>query len=142
MVKAAQGRVLISDGKVTNVERVTANGFVRGRVTITSQHGLVFIDFQNENLIVQHENGDVLATVPDLITLVESDSAEPLATEIVKYGYRVSILVLPAPGPLTTVESVKVLGPKAFGYHFSNYEYQANCAIIPSVWDKFYEPLI
>lgn len=139
VARAGQGRILLSDGKVIDVERRTIDGFVRGHVSIEANGQIVIVEFQNENLIVRHDNGTILATVPDLITLVEQDSAEPLATEIVQYGYRVSILVLPAPKLLTSPEAVEHLGPKAFGYDFPDYQYKASYASIPSVWDVFYK---
>ena len=140
VARAGQGRILVSDGKIIDVERQTTGGFVRGRVTIETNGRLVIVEFQNENLIARYADGEILATVPDLITLVEQDSAEPLATEIIQFGFRVSILVLPAPELLTSCEVVEHLGPKAFGYDLPNYQYKANFpASIPSVWDVYYE---
>lgn len=129
--------MLISDGKVSSVERHTTDGFVRGHVSIETQGRVLTIDFQNENLVARFDDGQVLASVPDLITLVEQDSAEPLSTETVKYGYRVSVLVLPAPEPLTTPKALQHIGPKAFGYEFANYEHTPSHAPIKSVWDVF-----
>ncbi|MDF3039677.1 MAG: putative hydantoinase, partial [Thermomicrobiales bacterium] len=74
------------------------------------------IDFQNENLIARTDEGEILAVVPDLICLVDEDSAEPITTEIVRYGLRVVVLGIPAPEMLKTPESLAVVGPAAFGY--------------------------
>ncbi|CAF1316545.1 unnamed protein product, partial [Adineta ricciae] len=83
VVRAGNGRILISDGKVTNVERYTSSGFARGHVEIETISGkLITIDFQNENLVARCGD-EILASVPDLITLVEQDSGEPLSTETV-----------------------------------------------------------
>jgi DUF917 family protein len=89
--------------------------------------------------VARFDDGEIIASVPDLITLVEQDSAEPIATEIVKYGYRVSVLVLPAPEPLTTPQALQRIGLKAFGYDFPHYEYKPSHAPIKSVWDVFYK---
>jgi DUF917 family protein len=124
---------------VVNVERNTAGGFVRGHVSIETEGRILTIDFQNENLVARFDNGEIVASVPDLITLVEQDSAEPLATEIFKYGYRVSVLVLPAPEQLTTPQALQYLGLKAFGYDFPHYEYKPTHVPIKSVWDVFYK---
>ena len=139
MARAGQGRILVSDGKIIDVERQTTGGFVRGRVSIETKDRVVTVDFQNENLVVRTADGEVLATVPDLITLVEQDSAEPLATEILQYGYRVSILLLPAPELLTKAEVLEHLGHEAFGYQFADYQYKPHHASIPSVWDIYCE---
>lgn len=39
----------------------------------------------------------------------------PITTENVKYGLRVSVLVLPADSKLLTKEALKVVGPQGFG---------------------------
>ena len=41
--------------------------------------------------------GEMLAVVPDLICIVDQDTAEPITTEIVRYGLRVVVLGIPAP---------------------------------------------
>ncbi|CAF1337133.1 unnamed protein product [Rotaria magnacalcarata] len=139
VARAGQRWVLISDGKIINAERHTAGGFARGHVSIETAGRILIIDFQNENLLARFDDGEIVASVSDLITLVEQDSAEPLATEIIKYGYRVSGLVLPAPERLTTPQALRYIGLKAFDYDFPNYNYTSSYAPIKSVWDVFYK---
>ena len=74
------------------------------------------IDFQNENLIARASDGEILAVVPDLICLVDEDSAEPITTEVVRYGLRGVVLGIPAPAMLKTPQALRVIGPGAFGY--------------------------
>ena len=77
----------------------------------------VFVEFQNEYLIVRNEStNQIAASTPDLISLVESDTGEPIQSSELRYGIRVSILVLPAPPLMTSSEALKFVGPKAFGY--------------------------
>ena len=59
---------------------------------------------------------DILATTPNLIVIVESDSGIALQTEELKYGVRVSVLVIPANPKLLLEPYLKVVGPIAFGY--------------------------
>jgi len=135
VAKAGNGFILVSNGKVIDVERHTSTGFARGHVTIETQEQKVLtVDFQNENLVARYAD-EILASVPDLITLVEQDSGEPLSTETVKYGSRVSVLVLPAPEPMKTEQALKYVGPKVFGY---DYEYQSKTFDQSiSVWDMY-----
>ena len=61
-------------------------------------------------------DGDQVAIVPDLITLVDSDRGEPITTEIVRYGLRTTVIGIPAPPQLTTEQALRFVGPQAFGY--------------------------
>jgi DUF917 family protein len=58
----------------------------------------------------------VVATVPDLICLVDELTAEPVTTEVVRYGLRVQVLGIPAPLLLRTDRALPVVGPAGFGY--------------------------
>ncbi|MQF70128.1 DUF917 family protein, partial [SAR202 cluster bacterium AD-804-J14_MRT_500m] len=73
------------------------------------------IEFQNENLIAI-QSGSILAIVPDLICIVDTETAEPITTEMLRYGFRVKVLGFPAPTQLTTPKALDVVGPAAFGY--------------------------
>ncbi|MCA9878534.1 MAG: DUF917 domain-containing protein [Thermomicrobiales bacterium] len=107
-------------GKVTDVDRRMQGGFARGVVMLEGSGPdagrTLRIDFQNENLIATTGEGDVLAVVPDLICLVDEETAEPITTEIVRYGLRVTVLGIPAPDLLKTPAALAVVGPAAFGY--------------------------
>ncbi|MDG2114626.1 MAG: DUF917 domain-containing protein [Actinomycetota bacterium] len=105
-------------GKVTDVHRATATGFARGHMIV---EGLgadagrsVRIEFQNENLAIW-EDDQPTVTVPDLITLVASDTGEPITTELIRFGLRADVLVLPCPELLQTDQALAVVGPRAFG---------------------------
>ncbi|CCH74505.1 conserved hypothetical protein [Nostocoides australiense Ben110] len=106
-------------GKVVEVERRTAGGFVRGGAVIegTDQDAgrLVRIEFQNENLVAI-EDGEALATVPDIITLLDRHTARGIVTEHIRYGQRVVVTVFPAPEQWRTPRGLEVVGPRAFGY--------------------------
>ena len=106
-------------GKVVDVERRATRGFARGRLVLDGSEGdigrRIEIDFQNENLLIR-EDGEATVTVPDLITLVTTDEGEPITTELIRYGYRADVLVIPCPDLLKTPEALEVVGPRAFGY--------------------------
>jgi uncharacterized protein len=73
------------------------------------------IAFKNEYLILSLD-GEVALTVPDLITLAETETGTPVSTDIVRPGLRVTVLGLPASCLLTTAAALKSVGPGAFGY--------------------------
>lgn len=113
------GRVLMR-GKITDVERRFVAGFARGHLAIegTGKDAgrRASIAFQNENLVLRDGAGEVLCSVPDLICVVDAESAEPISTESLRYGLRVAVLGIPAPRLLRTPEALAVVGPAAFGY--------------------------
>ena len=112
------GKVLFS-GKVVDVERRTTAGFARGVLTIDGLDAnageRMVIEFQNENLVARHD-GAITCVVPDLICAVATDLGEPVTTELMRYGLRVTILGFPAPELWTSPEGLAVAGPRAFGY--------------------------
>lgn len=112
------GRVLYQ-GKIVDIDRQTTAGFARGNVTIdgmASYSGTqMAISFQNENLIARID-GEIACIVPDLICIVDSERGEPITTELLRYGFRVTVLGFPAPDLWTTPEGLDVAGPRAFGY--------------------------
>jgi DUF917 family protein len=118
-VLAAGSGVILFDGKVVDVERRNVGGFARGRIVFEGYQAYrgstLEIDFQNEYLIALVD-GEVVAVVPDLICLVGADTAEPVTTELVRYGLRVVVIGMPAHERLKTAEALAVIGPAAFGY--------------------------
>lgn len=117
---AVSGGQLLFTGKITDVDRRFVAGFARGRLTLDgtgADAGRAFgIDFQNENLIATDGTGAVLCSVPDLICIVDAETAEPISTETLRYGLRVAVLGIPAPRLIATPEALAVVGPAAFGY--------------------------
>lgn len=115
---ATSGQVLFT-GKITDVDRRFERGYNFGHLTLQGLDGFqgseASIDLQNEFLICRVD-GDVVAIVPDLITLVDSERGEPITTEVVRYGLRVAVLGIPAPSQLTNEQAMQFVGPHAFGY--------------------------
>jgi DUF917 family protein len=119
-VLAITGGRRLFTGKITDVQRRLSGGFSRGVLQIEGTGGdsgeTVVIDIQNENLIARTGHGEILAVVPDLICIIDQDTAEPITTELLRYGLRVVVLGIPAPVELKTSEALAVVGPAAFGY--------------------------
>lgn len=114
------GGEILFTGKISDVNRRLLGGFARGTVIIdgveTDQHSTLTIEFQNEYLIARDDNGHALAVVPDLICIVATDDGEPVTTEILRYGMRVTVIGVPAPEAIRTPRALEVIGPEAFGY--------------------------
>jgi uncharacterized protein len=121
IVEAGDGKRFIG-GKVVDVERQFRAGHDWGTVRIhgvEEERGRVAeIAFKNEYLVLSL-NGEVVLTVPDLITLAETESGTPVSTDILRPGLRVTVLGLPASPLLTTAVALKSVGPGAFGYNLA-----------------------
>jgi len=104
---------------VVDVERRTREGFAVGRAVL---HGLgkargkqMVIEFKNENLVAI-EDGEVIASVPDLITVLDSETGTAITTERLRYGQRATVIGIPTPEIMRSHEALCVWGPEAFGY--------------------------
>jgi DUF917 family protein len=108
-------------GKVLDVERRTTSGFARGSVVVEGLGAdagrLIRLEIQNENLVAL-ERGRVLASVPDLISVVDSETADAIVTERIAYGQRVTVIGFPCDPVWRTDKGIMVAGPRAFGYDF------------------------
>jgi uncharacterized protein len=113
------GADVLITGKVTDVERRTEGGFVRGSVTIAGtgadRDRLQRVELQNENLVVL-EDGEVIATVPDLITIVDAETGHAISTELLRFGQRVAVVAWPCDPLWRTERGLELVGPAAFGY--------------------------
>jgi DUF917 family protein len=118
-VREAMNGFLIWRGKVGDVERRTVTGFARGEATIAGVDAYdgrnLRIAFQNEFLLARTDD-EILATTPDLITILDDETGEPITTEGLRYGFRVSVLSMPCDPRWRTPEGLKVVGPGYFGY--------------------------
>ncbi|TFJ92199.1 DUF917 domain-containing protein [Lentibacillus salicampi] len=115
------GGFTLFSGKVIDIERQTDGGFVRGTATIEGldQHkgDNGYLEFQNENLIVKTDH-DVLCMTPDLICVLDTETALPMTTEGLRYGARVTVIGIPADEKWRTEKGVEVAGPRYFGYDY------------------------
>jgi DUF917 family protein len=118
---AGIGAFPLATGKVSDVERRTTKGFVRGSVVVEGlgddKGRLIRLELQNENLVAI-EDGRVLASVPDLISVLDTQTADAIATERVRYGQRVTVIALRCDPVWRTERGLSAAGPRAFGYDF------------------------
>ncbi|XP_014678133.1 PREDICTED: uncharacterized protein LOC106817941 isoform X1 [Priapulus caudatus] len=123
--------VLLLTGKIVDVQRRITGGFTRGRVSVEGLKDKEYagtrlhLDFQNEYLIayVEAEDGvlQVRTCVPNLIMMVDTDSGEPVNTDEICYGLRVSVLSAASAPIIRTPRALEFVGPKAFGYEDVEY---------------------
>eukprot|EP01052_Picozoa_sp_SAG31_P014303 SAG31_NODE_884_length_11256_cov_2.889666_3_plen_281_part_00 len=132
IVNAENGQLLFS-GKIIDIERKTAAGFVRGNIFLETlgSHGgfgspdetaqeprVCKLHFQNEFLTCEVD-GAIIALVPDLISVLESETGRAIGTEELRYGLKASVIAIPASPLLCTEQALEVVGPTAFGLEIS-----------------------
>ncbi|RZQ60101.1 DUF917 domain-containing protein [Amycolatopsis suaedae] len=126
------GGVHLATGKITDVRRATSRGFARGTATVESigrtDVGALVLSMQNEFLLARGEGGAVLASTPDLICVLETDTGEPITTEALRYGHRVTVVAAPCDPRWTTSGGLDLVGPAAFGYHHAYSSVRVNAS--------------
>lgn len=108
---------ILFDGKIVDLYRRERSGFVRGHVHLQSLRGddEMEVMFQNEYLLA-NINHCAVATVPDLICILDRETAEPITVEALRYGQRVKVLAVRAPPMMRTAQALNVVGPQVFGF--------------------------
>jgi DUF917 family protein len=109
---------MVFSGKVASKASRIVGGYDVGEAVIEPLDGSadsMSITIKNEYLLA--ELGDeVIASVPDLIVLVDSETSMPINAERLRYGQRVSVFVIGCPEVFQTEEALKVVGPRYFGF--------------------------
>jgi len=107
---------VLFDGKLIDIERDTRGGFAVGRATLEAfgSDERIEVEFQNENLVARRD-GAVVATVPDILTFMDRETAVPVTTEELRYGQRLKLYGVSVPPILRTPQALAVFGPKVFG---------------------------
>ncbi len=104
------------DGRIVDLRREIAQGFTVGTVEIeNTAQARISIQFRNEYLVAR-QDGKPVAIVPDLIAILDSETATPITAETLKYGQRVRVIGISAPPILRSEAALRVVGPQAFGF--------------------------
>ena len=105
-------------GKIADVLRETRGGFNFGKVMLEGigecKGHQAYVEFQNENLTATVD-GEILATTPDLICLVDTETFTPVTTDALKYGKRVLVIGLKCFEMWRTPAGIDLVGPRYFG---------------------------
>ncbi|MFE4777788.1 DUF917 domain-containing protein [Streptomyces sp. NPDC056713] len=112
------GGSTLFEGKIIDLDRRTTTGFARGTVVLEAFDDptrTMRIEIQNE-LLLAIEDGRIVVTPPDLICMLDFETAEPITTETLAYGQRVTVLGLPCAPEWRREGMLDVVGPRAFGY--------------------------
>jgi DUF917 family protein len=137
-------------GKIVGVERKLIKGHVYGEVIIDAADvsssgksdggkpqftGTLRIPFKNENIIAVHQAEDgteeTIATVPDLISVIDAQNGENIGTPEYRYGLLVIVIGITGSERWTsTPKGIEIGGPRAFGM---DVEYKPLGVFVPPV---------
>ena len=108
---------LLFDGKITDLRRETVRGWAIGHAVIEDFAGRERLEVTFRNEYLRARVGDrTLAIVPDLISILDRETAEPITTENLKYGQRVKVVGASVPPIMRSDAALEVWGPVAFGF--------------------------
>lgn len=109
---------LIFQGKVTDKATRIVGGYDIGEATINRFDGSgnpLKISIKNEYLLAR--SGDrVVASVPDLIVIVDYETGTPINAERLRYGQRVAVFAIGCPDFYRTKAALKAVAPRCFGF--------------------------
>ncbi|MFA6312470.1 MAG: DUF917 domain-containing protein [Sterolibacterium sp.] len=108
---------LLFHGKITDVVHETRDGWHWGKVVIgntADASDQLTIEIQNEYLVARR-NGRTVTVVPDLISVLDAETAEPMTAEMLIYGQRVRVIGYSAAPIMRRPECLEVFGPRLFG---------------------------
>ena len=117
--RMAGGGHTLFEGEVRDWEWEDSEGFLVGRVSLRGVD--VFagrameLDYKNEFLVARRD-GAVVATCPDLITLVDAGTAEGVNAPDFARGQRVVVLGFACDPIWRTKAGLEVFSPRCFGY--------------------------
>lgn len=113
------GGFRLFSGRIIDVERRTQKGWALGETRVAGVDEFagreMVVRFQNEHLVAI-ENDEIVASVPDLLAILDTERGEPITTENLRYGFRVTVIGIPCDAKWRTPEGIALGGPRHFGY--------------------------
>ena len=117
-VAKAQGGRIVFSGIIGDSSWQTTGGFTLGEMHIGGRDAYadrtMRIRLKNENMVAWLD-GDVLATIPELICLFDRSTGKPVTNPHYHRGQDVTVVVLPAPEAFTTPRGLATFGPAYAG---------------------------
>ena len=111
---------VLFSGTVTDVATSVIGGYDIGYALLRDDSNAceqVRVDIKNEYLTVWQGNR-LLVSVPDLITFVDTETGQPINSERLCFGQRVTIVGIACPPHFRTSDALAVVGPQCFGFDF------------------------
>lgn len=105
-------------GKVVDSATKIIGGYDIGEATIAAFDGSsppLKISIKNEYLLAEI-GGEVVASVPDLITILDYETSTPINAERLRFGQRVTVYGVGCPAFYRTPAALEFVAPRCFGF--------------------------
>jgi uncharacterized protein len=106
-------------GKIVDVQRRIERGWTLGEAIVDGSEeysgSRLVVQFQNENLVAIRDDS-IVVSVPDLITILDSELGDAITTEHLRYGFRVVVVGIRCDRKWRTPDGIVLAGPRHFGY--------------------------
>ena len=105
-------------GKVTDLSKRVVHGYDVGEARLEPFDGqgeAMRIAIKNEYLLAT-VGERVVASVPDLICMVDHETSTPINSERLRYGQRVTVIGIGCPPHFRTPKALAVVAPRCFGF--------------------------
>ncbi len=109
LLRAVNGNVS-GIGEVVDIDYKLLGGFLCGKITIKSEGDFFNIFVKNEYLSLQ-KNGSVLANCPDIITLLNKNSLDPIQSDQISIGNEVVIFTCKGPDIWYSQKGLNLVSP-------------------------------
>lgn len=109
---------LVFQGKVVDKATRIVGGYDVGEAIIQHFNGAgdpLKISIKNEYLLATL-GSKIIASVPDLIVIVDYETGAPINAERLRFGHRVAVFAVGCPDFYRTPEALKVVAPRCFGF--------------------------
>jgi len=113
------GGTVIFEGVVREDSRwEDRNGLTEGTILMDGGDRLrgreCRVDYRNEHMSARID-GEIVVTVPDLITILEQGSGRPVLNPVISKGMRLAVVAIPAPAAWRTPDGLRIFGPAYLG---------------------------
>ncbi|HEY7031978.1 MAG TPA: DUF917 domain-containing protein [Thermomicrobiales bacterium] len=133
-VTTTTGGFRVFGGRIVDVSRRTERGWALGETRIAGLDEYagreMTVRFQNEHLVAM-ERGEVIISVPDLIAILDTERGEPITTENLRYGFRVTVVGIPCDAKWRTPAGLELAGPHHWGYDVEYVPVEQRFATVP-----------
>ncbi|KAL4899939.1 hypothetical protein BDW74DRAFT_183256 [Aspergillus multicolor] len=130
-VGGPESAAILGEGKITSVERILKTGHTYGVLEVDGKlpdgtKATLKVPFKNENAFVEavlpSGESKILASVPDLIAVLDAETGAGLGTPEYKYGLKVMIIAIAAsPRWTDTPRGMALGGPGSMGFEGIEY---------------------